>query len=100
MTGKSKPISLISRMGRRIDLPAPHENKAITVGIASDPDTIELTDAWFAKAKRGGRPLSDNPKQLRSIRFSPEVLDYFRSTGKGWQTRVDAALKEWFAAQK
>jgi uncharacterized protein (DUF4415 family) len=44
-------------------------------------------------------PLADL-STLRSIRFSPEVLDYFRSTGKGWQTRVDAALKEWIAAQK
>ena len=100
MTGKSKPISLTSRTGRRIELSTPQEDAAINAGIASDPDTVELSDAWFAKAKRGGRPLSDNPKQLRSIRFSPEVLDYFRSTGKGWQTRVDAALKEWIAAQK
>jgi uncharacterized protein (DUF4415 family) len=100
MTAKSKPISLTSKTGRRIILPTAQEDDAINAGIASDADTVELTEEWFAKAKRGGRPLSDNPKQLRSIRFSPEVLDYFRSTGKGWQTRVDAALKEWIAAQK
>ncbi len=100
MTAKSKPTSLTSRTGRRIVPPTPQEDAAINAGIMNDPATVELTEEWFAKAKRGGRPLSDNPKQLRSIRFSPEVLDYFRSTGKGWQTRVDAALKEWIAAQK
>jgi len=30
-----------------------------------------------------------------SIRYSPEVVDYFRATGSGWQTRMDEALKEW-----
>ena len=100
MTEKLKPISLISKSGRRIDLPSPVEDAVINAGIARDPDTVELTQSWFAGTRRGGRPVSDNPKQLRSIRFSPEVLDYFRATGKGWQTRVDAALKEWIAAQK
>jgi len=32
---------------------------------------------------------------LLSIRYSPEVVDYFRATGSGWQTRMDEALKEW-----
>jgi len=34
------------------------------------------------------------------IRFSPEVVDYFRATGKGWQTRMDEALKEWIREHK
>jgi uncharacterized protein (DUF4415 family) len=33
------------------------------------------------------------PKQATNIRFSPEVLAYFRATGPGWQTRVDEVLK-------
>jgi uncharacterized protein (DUF4415 family) len=81
-------------------VPTPEENAAINAGIAADPDTVELNDAFFAHARRVGRPVSEAPKEKRSIRFSPEVLAYFRATGKGWQTRMDAALKEWIAAQK
>lgn len=34
-------------------------------------------------------------KEAVSIRLSPEVLEYFRSTGKGWQTRLDDILREY-----
>ncbi len=34
-------------------------------------------------------------KQLVSIRLSPEVVEYFKSTGKGWQTRVDEVLRNY-----
>lgn len=61
----------------------------------------ELTDAFFEKAvwheagKPSGRPKAESRKVLLSVRYSPEVVEYFRSTGKGWQTRMDNALKEW-----
>jgi uncharacterized protein (DUF4415 family) len=34
-------------------------------------------------------------KEQIAIRFSPEVLAASRASGKGWQTRMDEALKEW-----
>ena len=34
-------------------------------------------------------------KQATTIRLSPEVMAAFKATGKGWQTRIDAALKDW-----
>lgn len=34
-------------------------------------------------------------KQQTTIRLSPEVMAAFKATGRGWQTRVDAALKDW-----
>lgn len=37
-------------------------------------------------------------KQLVSVRYSPEVLAYFKSEGPGWQTRMDEALKQWVCA--
>ena len=47
-------------------------------------------------AERRRRGVQKAPvKQQVAIRFSPEVLAYFRATGKGWQTRMDAALREW-----
>jgi uncharacterized protein (DUF4415 family) len=33
--------------------------------------------------------------KIVSIRYSPEVVLYFRETGRGWQIRMDEALKEW-----
>jgi uncharacterized protein (DUF4415 family) len=34
-------------------------------------------------------------KQATTIRLSPEVMAAFKATGSGWQTRIDAALKDW-----
>lgn len=39
-------------------------------------------------------------KVLLSLRYSPEVVEYFKSTGEGWQTRIDEALKEWVEAHR
>ena len=56
-------------------------------------------DGWpekFAKAKvRRGRPPVDRPKVSTTIRLSPEVIDHFKAGGRGWQTRIDEALREW-----
>ena len=34
-----------------------------------------------------------------TMRYSPEVVAYFKATGKGWQSRMDAALKQYIASQ-
>jgi len=47
--------------------------------------------------KAAGRPKSDTHKKPVSIRLSPEVVDYFKGTGKGWQTRMDEVLKDYVA---
>jgi uncharacterized protein (DUF4415 family) len=50
------------------------------------------------KARRVGRPvgsLKTEPKVSTTIRLSPSVVQAFRSTGNGWQTRIDAALQDW-----
>ncbi|AEF99135.1 BrnA antitoxin family protein [Methylomonas methanica] len=44
---------------------------------------------------KGGRPRKESPKVFTGIRLDADVLDAFRSTGKGWQTRMNDALKEW-----
>ena len=51
----------------------------------------------FVKRLRG-RPVgsvSKSPKKLTTIRLSAEVIDQFRATGAGWQTKIDSALKDW-----
>lgn len=45
-----------------------------------------------------GRPVSDNPKQAVSIRFDADVIAYFKAQGKGWQTAMNNALKEYIRA--
>lgn len=56
--------------------------------------------AVAAKRKPGQRGSQVAPtKQLVSVRYSPEVLAYFKSSGAGWQTRMDDALKQWVASQ-
>ena len=73
-----------------------------------DQDNPEWTKEDFARA----RPFSSLPESLRSkigvrgpqkapvkeritIRLSHDVVEKFRATGEGWQTRMDAALKDW-----
>lgn len=57
------------------------------------------TDGWpekFAKVPvRRGRPRTAKPKILTTIRLSQDVIDHFKAGGRGWQTRIDTALKEW-----
>ena len=69
----------------------------------SDPDDApEITDEWIASADhyvgdklvRRGRPTGSH-KTATTIRFDDEVIEAFKATGKGWQTRMNAALKDW-----
>ncbi|MCL2830294.1 MAG: BrnA antitoxin family protein [Betaproteobacteria bacterium] len=51
-------------------------------------------------ARRRGRPVGsvkENRKVQTAIRFDPEVLAALKSTGRGWQTRVNEVMKEWVA---
>jgi uncharacterized protein (DUF4415 family) len=52
--------------------------------------------ALAQKRKPGQRGPQQSPtKQLVSVRYSPEVLEYFKATGTGWQTRMNEALLQW-----
>ena len=54
----------------------------------------ELTDDMLKRGKvnKGGRPRSENPKTLISIRLPEDVIQKWRSTGPGWQTRMAEKL--------
>ena len=56
----------------------------------------ELTTEMLARAtvKKGGRPVSANPKQLITIRLPADVIARWRSTGPGWQTRMAERLSK------
>jgi len=74
-----------------------------------DPDDApELTDDYFERADvyrgdelvRRGRPKLERPKQAVKLRLDQDVLDHFRSTGPGWQTRINATLARAVARTK
>lgn len=87
--------------------PTDAEEAAIQRGIAADPDNPEWTADDFARArpfnkvmterKRMGRPPLERPKEQVTIRYDADVLDAFRSTGDGWQTRMNDALKTYLS---
>ena len=54
----------------------------------------ELTDDMLARGtiNKGGRPRSDNPRKLISIRLPEDVILRWRATGPGWQTRMAEKL--------
>lgn len=95
----------MSKVSRRHDvvMPSVEEDKAITAAAKADPDAQPLTPKQLKamvpmKALRG-RPKSDNKKLLVSVRYSPEVVAYFKSTGEGWQSRMDGVLQQYVARQ-
>jgi len=40
-----------------------------------------------------GRPPKENPKAQVTLRLDTEVLEHFKASGPGWQTRINAALR-------
>ena len=92
------PKHLTLRNGRKILLNTPKEETAIAAGIAADPDTYELNEKEFARLKPAlprGRPRAATPKIHTGLRLDADVLAAFKSGGRGWQTRINDALKDW-----
>lgn len=89
----------MSKISKRpsIVMPSTQENKVITAAAKADPDAQPLTPkqlkAMVPIRVLRGRPKSASTKQLVSVRYSPEVLEYFKSTGEGWQSRMDGVLR-------
>ncbi|MEY4726678.1 MAG: hypothetical protein RLZ36_1305 [Pseudomonadota bacterium] len=85
----------------KVQMPSAQEDRAITVAARLDPDAQPLTSQQLKamvpmKALRG-RPKSETKKRLVSVRYSPEVIDYFKSTGDGWQSLMDTVLRKYVA---
>lgn len=80
-------------------IPTAQEDAAITKAALADPDALPLTDGqWHAARPRArvGRPPSAQPLKVpTTIRFDADVLAALKASGKGWQTRVNDAMREW-----
>jgi uncharacterized protein (DUF4415 family) len=60
--------------------------------IGGRPVTWEEFEA--SRARKVGRPKSDNPKEPVNLRLDADVLAHFRAAGPGWQSRINAALRK------
>ena len=92
------PKTIKSRSGRVLLLPTPEEDAAITAAAMSDPDAMPFTDAEWEHAKpqaRRGRPLGSGSKMQVTLRLDIDVVEKLKSTGAGWQTRANEALRNW-----
>jgi uncharacterized protein (DUF4415 family) len=91
----------MSRAPKRpsVRMPTTVEDRAITAAAKRDPDALPLTPkqlkAMVPMRALRGRPRSENKKLLVSVRYSPEVVAYFKSTGEGWQSRMDGVLRNY-----
>lgn len=62
----------------------------------SAPEWAEVIDCMPV---RRGRPRLTRPKQSTTVRLDPDILEYLKSGGPGWQTRLNAFLREAIAAE-
>lgn len=79
----------------------PRNRNAGTISLEDD-DAPELTEELLRQSDvfeghrlvRRGRPASLTPKQAISLRVDADVLERFRATGDGWQSRMNDALRK------
>jgi uncharacterized protein (DUF4415 family) len=78
--------------------PPPADDAAIAAAALADPEAVPFTDAEWAKVKplvRRDRPLGSGTETQVALRLDVEVLQRFKASGDGWQTRINEALKSW-----
>jgi len=75
----------------RVDL----DNPEWTVQDVKSANRFSTLPATLQAKLRGRGPQKAPPKISTTIRLSPDVVQAFRAGGDGWQTRIDAALKDW-----
>ena len=87
---------LTTKSGKKILLNTHEEDAQITAAAQSDPDNQPLTDAELSQFKRGrGRPIGSGKKAQVTLRLDVQILERFKATGNGWQTRINDALLDW-----
>ena len=82
------------------------EDAAISAAAVGDPDARPFDQEWLARMKPAsavdtadmkrrvrGRPRLEATKHLVSLRLDPDVVERFRATGPGWQSRINEVLR-------
>ena len=104
----------MSRDKDSIVIPGLEEDAAINAGIAEDPDTFELSDEWFDRAKPSeeavphilerfratrGKQKAATKEQIH-IRLDADIIAWFKNHAqgeRGYQTRINQALREYIS---
>lgn len=88
--------------------PTPGEDYAINAAVSADPETTELDDDWFERARPASEVVSHIVRRYRrtrgkqraptksqiTLRLDADLVLHFRETGKGWQTRINDTLRK------
>ena len=98
---------MTDRKHPRAPMIPPEEDAAITAAAETDPDNPPLTDEELAAARpvaevlpelvaeyrrTRGRQKAPTKRQV-TLRLDPDVVDHFKATGRGWQTRLNDTLR-------
>ena len=91
------PQTVKTKTGRVLAVPTDDEDAVITAAALADADNMPLTPADMTRMKRlkPGRPLGSGTKQQVSLRLDIDLIERFKATGKGWQTRINDSLRDW-----
>ena len=72
------------------------EDNPMTTEADWEGAVMKTGDKVIGVVRGRGRGKQKKPTKIpTTLRLSPEVMAYFKATGEGWQTRVDAALREY-----
>ena len=93
-------MQITTKKGHKLIIPNDVEDKAINKGINQDNDTYELDTKAFKKLKKVGRPKLLVHKIPVSIRLDVEIVDGFKSLGKGWQSKINDVLAQYIEKNK
>ena len=63
--------------------------------IGDQPVSPQEGAAALKQSLSRGRPKSESTKQSLTVRYDADVVEAFKATGKGWQTRMNVALRDW-----
>ena len=75
----------------------PDDAPELTPELAATLQPLEKVDPHLAAfVRKGGRPaLPERDRKRRvTIMLDPDVIEHFKAEGRGWQTRMNAALRK------
>ncbi|MBU1169561.1 MAG: BrnA antitoxin family protein [Proteobacteria bacterium] len=62
--------------------------------------SLVLPEELLSVLPKRGRPKKESPKVSTTIRLNPDVLEFFKSHGRGWQTKVNEVLSQYVAKHR
>ena len=91
-----RPMTVKKRSSRRTLKSDLGKVDAHVIGSHEYKELPELTERALSRAvvNKGGRPRSANPKKLISLRLPVDVIERWKATGPGWQTRIAQRLSK------